>query len=943
MQKRPARSRLRAARRVESAPSLQTTVIKSTLSTKGEEPTLSKADFCLDFGVHLMAILAKLAPLVCALALLFVCALALLPPIANAQDTAEFVRLDALTKGDWSGIYGRDGFEIFNDQANYPSDTSISLSGAQSYTWSPNPVAGHALRRASGSGRIAACQYGQTIEIQISVSSATKRQVALYLVDWDRVQRSATIDVLSGSGQTILPTRTVASFSEGIYLVWNITGTVRIRLTSATTAANIVVSGIFFDPPSDTPSAQFIGADRFRHGYWKGVYGADGQSIANDSVSLPAYASLAVSGAGLYTWEPFPNSGRALQRISSSNGQPIASTWFGGSFFCDISISGSAQEVAAYFVDWDRVGRVQMVTVLDGNGAQIDQRTLSDFGDGIYLVWRITGTVRIVVSTLTQSANAVLSGVFLGSNETKRENALNGTTEWRLSNPSINREIEGYASLTSVNVGGTIDFYVRVAAAAQQATTFRFEIFRMGWYQGLGARRVYGPETLPGQVQTESCPEVEGAIDCSSNATFHWDVSRSLTIPSGPTKWTSGVYVAKLTDLTPAQAADQKQSYIIFTVRDGARQSRILFQSSVTTWQAYNNWGGKSHYKFNSLSEAAADIVSFNRPYAIGWDNSESHRSAEKGPGVGAGEFITNVQPGCRLDGPVQRQQDGIVPCSTGYQNMNFTEPAGWEYPMVRWLEREGYDVGYVTNLDLDVEVSQNPLQSTTFPKLFLSVGHDEYWSTKMRNNVDDARDVDVDNAQDPVVSLGFFSANTCWAQIETVKIGNETEARRFGVNKRWADETGREEQKLLGVMCGLPGNPDLSKCLSAIVNLDIVLKAPNQHWIYEFSGVSTDHALSGLLGYEVDHHFSGFDPDPTKYTVEIVATSTYPSYTSIFQAPHNSTYYGTTASSGVFAAGTIQWSWGLDDEYMSPALRQPHALPEAQVITRNILGRLLQ
>jgi hypothetical protein len=812
-------------------------------------------------------------------------------PLANAQNTAEFVRHDALTKGDWSGIYGRDGLEIFNDYANYPSYASISLSGAQSSTWSPNPVAGHALRRASGSGRIAACQFGQTIEIQISVSSATKRQVALYLVDWDRVQRSATIDVLSGSGQTILDNRTVASFSEGIYLVWNITGTVRIRLTSATTAANIVVSGVFFDPPSGTPSAQFIGADRFRHGYWKGVYGADGQSIANDSVSLPAYASLAVSGAGLYTWEPFPNSGRALQRISSSNGQPIASTWFGDSFYCDISISGSAQEVAAYFVDWDRVGRVQMVTVLDGNGTQLDQRTLSDFGDGIYLVWRIAGTVRIVVSTLTQSANAVLSGIFLGSNETKRENALNGTTEWRLNNPSINREIEGYASLTSVNVGGTINFYVRVAATVQQATTFRFEIFRMGWYQGLGARRVYGPETLPGQVQTDSCPEDTGAIECQ------WAVSRSLTIPSGPTKWTSGVYLAKLTDLTPAQAADQKQSYIVFTVRDDVRQSRILFQSSVTTWQAYNNWGGKSHYSFNSSNETPSAKVSFNRPYAIGWDSSVSHKAAEKGPGVGAGEFITNVQPGCRLDGPVQRDPSGIVFCSTGLGGWNFTEPAGWEYPMVRWLEREGYDVGYVTNLDLDVNGSQNPLQSTTFHKLFLSVGHDEYWSSNMRQNVDNARAAGV--------SLGFFSANTAYWQITTEKINpSDTEARRFARTIRWNEIQGREEQRLLGVMCGKQGAQDL--CESAKVNLDIVLASPSQHWIYEFSGVSTGHALSGLLGYEVDHRFPGFDP--TGYIVDTVANST-----AYLQTPHNSTYYGTTASSGVFAAGTIQWSWGLE------------------------------
>ena len=67
---------------------------------------------------------------------------------------------------------------------------------------------------------------------------------------------------------------------------------------------------------------------------------------------------------------------------------------------------------------------------------------------------------------------------------------------------------------------------------------------------------------------------------------------------------------------------------------------------------------------------------------------------------------------------------------------------------MLQWLEREGYDVSYATNVDVDDD--PNLLLSH---KAFLSVGHDEYWSWQMRDNVERARDAGV--------NLGFFSGNT--------------------------------------------------------------------------------------------------------------------------------------------------------------------------------------
>src|SRR4029077_18238855 len=70
------------------------------------------------------------------------------------------------------------------------------------------------------------------------------------------------------------------------------------------------------------------------------------------------------------------------------------------------------------------------------------------------------------------------------------------------------------------------------------------------------------------------------------------------------------------------------------------------------------------------------------------------------------------------------------------------------EYPMIRWLEANGYDVTYFTGVDSD----RRGLAIRSH-QVFLSVGHDEYWSAAQRANVEAARDAGID--------LAFFSGNT--------------------------------------------------------------------------------------------------------------------------------------------------------------------------------------
>jgi len=196
--------------------------------------------------------------------------------------------------------------------------------------------------------------------------------------------------------------------------------------------------------------------------------------------------------------------------------------------------------------------------------------------ESIMRIFRASSLALIVLVSVTLLAS--LPSRALGANPIQLENAKPGTTGWNLTNPATNREIEGYASLTSVNRGGQISLYVNTSAA-----TYTIEVFRMGWYAAAGARRVVSAITRTGVKQVIPVPDrVTGLVECN------WSNPYVLAIPNtaDSTDWCSGVYLAKLT------TSAGKQSYIIFVVRDDARPSSFLQQASFTTYQAYNPWGG---------------------------------------------------------------------------------------------------------------------------------------------------------------------------------------------------------------------------------------------------------------------------------------------------------------------------------------------------------------
>ena len=267
-----------------------------------------------------------------------------------------------------------------------------------------------------------------------------------------------------------------------------------------------------------------------------------------------------------------------------------------------------------------------------------------------------------------------------GSNEIVCENSKPGApaSEWDITG-SGESTIQGFATDMSVNRGARINFKIKSSGA------FDVTIYRTGYYNGDGARQIasLGAGTL---VTQPACltDTSTGLVDCGN-----WTVNSGWDVP--PTA-VSGVYVALL-----KQTSTGDSSHITFIVRDDASHSAAVFQTSDTTWQAYNSYGGNSFYAGSPAGRAYK--LSYNRPFST------------RG-GIAARDFYMAN-----------------------------------EFAMVQFLEANGVDVSYISGVDTDRFGTL-----LTNHRTFISVGHDEYWSGAQRTNVEKARDAGV--------NLAFFGGN---------------------------------------------------------------------------------------------------------------------------------------------------------------------------------------
>lgn len=333
----------------------------------------------------------------------------------------------------------------------------------------------------------------------------------------------------------------------------------------------------------------------------------------------------------------------------------------------------------------------------------------------------------------------------------------------------------------------------------------------------------------------------------------------TFTVQTGA-DWTSGVYLVVIT------REDGPQTQVPFVVRADERKGVGVFQASFTTYQAYNPWGGKSLYP-----PAPAVEVSFDRPF---------------GEGNGSGHYF--------------RYEDDFV----------------------KWAESRGFDLTYLTNLDVDRDPALLRGQ-----KLFLSVGHDEYWTRGEREGVQAALDAGT--------NLAFFSANSAYWQIRL-------EPARDGSGRPQRTQVGYKGSAASDPLAGTPLETTkwrlapVSQPENALLGVMSTAWEPppaadwivqnSTAWPYEGTGVKDGDALPGIVGYETDRVV---DNGATPPGVLVLAHSpvTDVSGRKDFQ---EAVVRDAPSGAFVFAAGTIEWSWGLTRA----------ADPRVQRITENVLRR---
>ncbi|MBX4997625.1 DUF4082 domain-containing protein [Rhizobium lentis] len=473
-----------------------------------------------------------------------------------------------------------------------------------------------------------------------------------------------------------------------------------------------------------------------------------------------------------------------------------------------------------------------------------------------------------------------LAAAAAASNAIVLENQKQGNpeSEWGIDGAGSSN-IEGFATDISVDNGKTINFKINT-----NSTNYRIDIYRLGYYGGMGARKVHtiqhtGLQTQPNPLRNATT----GTVDAGN-----WAVSASWTVPADAV---SGVYIAKLV----RQDGTAGQNHIPFVVRDDDSQSDVVFQTADQTWQAYNGWGGANLYGGNGPATGQgagrAYAVSYNRPIAT----------------------------------------RGGVGTYAGPQDYLF----GAEYAGIYWLEQNGYDVSYLSGVDVDRYGSL-----LLNHKTYIDAGHDEYWSGQQRTNVEAARDAGV--------NLMFWSGNevywrTRWGNAysadgtpyRTLICYKETWSPTASIDpsNEW---TGTFRDPRLSPPAIGGGNPensltgqlfkvdDVGNNLQAITIPydDANLRFWRNTSVANLQPGQTATLTKNYLGYEWDEASdNGFDPAGlVKLSSTTLPVSTYlldyGNTTGNAISTHNLTLYRASSGALVFGAGTVYWTWGLSDNH---------------------------
>ncbi|MCA9039739.1 MAG: hypothetical protein KDA65_05255 [Planctomycetaceae bacterium] len=429
-------------------------------------------------------------------------------------------------------------------------------------------------------------------------------------------------------------------------------------------------------------------------------------------------------------------------------------------------------------------------------------------------------------------------------NKITEENRHQGTLDWQLTYVRTDRAenrrsklIEGYCSKQRVQAGETIDFFI----SANEPTEVVIDLYRLGYYQGTGGR--WRTQLGPFPVTPQLDPEIGSnrLRECS------WEKTTSFTIPED---WVSGVYVGKL-----SCTAHRYQSYVIFIVRDD-RDAEVIMQCSDNTWQAYNKWPHEfSLYNSDPPNQSlnGTTRVSFDRPYA--W----YPQVVDQPLSLGSGEFLL------------------------------------WEFPLAFWLEQQGYDVTYRSNVDLHTD----PAGLKRAP-VFLSVGHDEYYSLEMYQN--------LKQAIDDGLNVAFLSGNTCCFVAPLSASTHGQPNRIFYRAGRYGGLSEAEQKNGFGPFDVEGPNENLligARTIDPFNGSGDWICTQPEHWLFQETQMQQGEGIPGLVGWE-------FHGDPAAIPgLEVIAEGVSTNAGGR-DAHWTSTIYPGPQGNWVFNASTIYWSMGL-------------------------------
>ena len=441
------------------------------------------------------------------------------------------------------------------------------------------------------------------------------------------------------------------------------------------------------------------------------------------------------------------------------------------------------------------------------------------------------------------------------------ENAKPGSSDWRMgsgkSRPGTDRgrQIKGYASTDSVALGASIDFHV----AVEPAGSFTIAVYRLGHYGGKAARHLTTSPTLTAGPQP-----VPVSDPATGRIAVDWPVAWTLDIG---TEWTSGAYVAVL------DKSDGHRNYVPFVVRDdSATPSDFLVVLPSTTWQAYNWWPrdgitGRNVYYGYVTKEAAESDPSLKAKYSPDAEGYISNPSRAREVSFSRPYFADGLPDG------FSREQSFIL-----------------------WAEAMGYDLSYATSLDLH-EGRIDPKRH----RALVFAGHDEYWSTPMYRNAEQAVAAGT--------SLAFLTANNAYWHVR-YDPATRTMACYKGFEDPHIDDFGT------GMWRAGEGNPHAEQQLMGVQYSGIVkghqplVVSAADHWFWAGTGLRDGDQLPKLLGGEADSLF----PDMPRAKTDEQTLLTASPYTLSNGTPkvQNASLYRAPSGAWVFTAGTFHWPFAL-------------------------------